>query len=172
MINGDIKAPGVDPAAGVLRHFNSSGNVIDSLGSVKDFRPDRLTHGFLVANEDRVGWYGPGLDGVNKYVEISLPTKILQTYAGLPKETSGKSVGIVERFALTPAGQAYVNCDHFGPEKRVTYQLDRQTEQWIPVELPAIGGEVRPHLKGSDGERLVFMGGNSATSFNTVSSTR
>ena len=163
MINGKTDAPGTDPTAGVIRHFTSSGTPIESLGSLKNFRADRLTHGFLVANEDRIGWYGPGVDGSNQYVEITLPTHDIQTYPGLPKEPLDKQTGITEQFVLTPTGQAFINYDHFGPAKRVTYWLDRTAKSWMPIAVPAFGGDKLPHLKGNDGERLAFMGGNSIT---------
>ncbi len=172
MINGDINAPGMNPDAGVIRHFNPSGKLVDSLGSRKQFGTVRLWQASLVATEDRIGWYAQGLDGVSQYVEISLPAMTLQTYPGLPAQTLGKPAGMVERFVLTAAGKAFVNFVHRDPHNRLTYQFDRETKQWVPMKVPAIARAAQPHLKGSDGERLVFMSENSAMFLNPVLSTK
>lgn len=169
MIDGDINAPGVNPDAGVVRHFDSSGKLIDSLGNRRDFKTDRLTHGRLVATQDRIGWYGPGLDGVSQYVEVLLPAMMLQTYPGLPSESPA---GVLERFVLTDAGKPFLNFFHRDRHSRVTYLFDRETKQWVPVKVPAIAGTAQPNLRGTDGERLIFTGCNSAAFFDAVSNGR
>ena len=141
VINGDINAPGVNPDAGVIRHFSPSGKLVDSLGSKKQFRTGRLRQAFLVAAEDRVGWYAQGLDGVSQYVEVSLPALTLQTYPGLPAEAAGKRPGMVERFVRTAEGKAFVNFIHRHPHNRLTYLFDRETKQWVPMKVPAIAGQ-------------------------------
>ncbi len=168
MVNGDMNAPGVNPNGDVIRHFNSSGNLIGSIGSRRNFKPDILESGFLVATQDRVGWYAQGYDGASHYIEISLPAMTLQTYPGLPAPSAGKHPGIVERFALTDAGQAFLNFDDRDSHHRTTYLFDRETARWAPVQVPAIGEAAEPHLKGVDGELLVFTGGNSARFFNAM----
>ena len=95
----------------------------------------------------------------------------LQTYPGLPKQSAREFPGMAEQFVLTSAGQAFVNFDQHYPHNRLTYLFDRETKQWIPVNVPAIAGAAQPHLKGTDGERLVFTGENSAVFFKLVSTT-
>lgn len=76
MVDHNTSAPGLDPNAGVLRHFDRSGQLLGATGPqsqfVKLYTTRGLGSGKIAATNDRVGWYAPrpGADG--QYVEIDL----------------------------------------------------------------------------------------------------
>ncbi len=160
----------LNPDGDVIRHFSSSGNLIGSVGSRRNFRPDLLESGFLVATQDRVGWYAQGYSGASAshYIEISVPGMTLHTYPGLPVSSSGHP-GRVEQLALTDEGSAFLSFDDPNSHHRTTYTFDREKLKWVPLQVPPIAGTAEPHLRGIDGERLVFTGGHPATFFNALS---
>lgn len=167
MINGDTEAQGVNREAGVLRHFDSSGKLINSAFPQSQFHPrlgqDRLLSGFLVAAQDRLGWYAPR-EGAGKYVEVSTGTMEVREYPGPPQGLSngGPAVG----FALTDSGVASVSIQDKSPGLRTAYYLDRAASKWVPITVPSLGGyRFAPHLMGSDGETLVFQYAHSAAFF-------
>ena len=160
-INGHIDAPGSNPNGDVLRHFNSSGKLIDSLLPRSKFRGAlRVTYGYLQVTHDRLGWYGPD-QGKGEYTEISLDTKKEHDFPGMPGEPNlANGVTKVLGFALTDSDKVYLTCDP-SSGVRTTYTLDRASESWVALNVPALNGMARPVLNGVEGEQLVFRGGDS-----------
>jgi hypothetical protein len=158
MINGDPKAPGLEPDAGVLRHFDGTGKLLGSALPQSRFKTPhekfRLHSGFLVAKGDRLGWYGPR-EGNGQYVEISTATMAVQSYPGLQPAPSryDRACGL----AVSDSGVVTVQIEDRSPLARATYSFDRATSKWVPLQVPAIGGyNFTPILAGTDGESLVF----------------
>jgi hypothetical protein len=116
MINQDAWAAGLNPAAGVLRHFDELGQLLGSTGAQSQFKGldqlNRLFAGFLVATKERVGWYS-SIHGAGNYVEFSTQTMKPEEYPGLPRLSAN---GLVVGFALTESGKAFVSFeDHAVP---------------------------------------------------------
>ena len=165
MINHDVRAPGLNPDASVLRHFDQQGRLIGSGGPQSQFKTQtqisRLVHGYLAATRDRVGWYSL-IDGPGRYVEISTSTMQTTIYPGFAPVSGGR----VTSLALTDAGQAYIESWDPVSHTRITYRLNRGTSQWVPVQAPPFA-EARfgPSLMGNDGEQLVFYNAHKAGFF-------
>ncbi|MBV9081718.1 MAG: hypothetical protein JOZ62_03515 [Acidobacteriaceae bacterium] len=169
MIDHDPWASGLDGNAGIFRHFDAQGKFIASAGPHSQFKGhhqlSRLFSGYLVAKSDRVAWYSGIHSEQGDYVEIRPDTMKRQGYPGLPKLSNSS---LVVGFASTDNGGVYVSFeDHAPPPQEVNYRhrriymLDRANRQWVLVATPAIGTVVEPHLMGSDGDNLVFMGNDS-----------
>jgi hypothetical protein len=164
MIDHKSDAPGLDPNAGVLRHFDQAGKLIGSTDPqsryVAPHQTVRLQSGYLVAKSDRIGWYSPRWGKAGRYVEISLPSMKESVYPGLPPLPTGS---MIAGFALTNAGTASLSVyDRNSPRRWTTYAFDRATSKWIPAQVPAVGGSVDPGLVGSDGDQLVLQRGHEA----------
>ena len=63
-------------------------------------------------------------------------------------------------FALTDSDKVYLTCDP-SSGVRTTYTLDRASESWVALNVPALNGMALPVLNGVEGEQLVFRGGDS-----------
>lgn len=159
MINWDSKAPGLDPEAGVLRHFDASGGLLGSALPRSRFKTPyesfRLASGLLVAKGDRLGWYAPR-EGSGQYVEVSTATMAVQSYPGLQPTPSRCDMAV--GLAVSDSGVVTVQIEDRSPLARTTYSFDRATSKWVPLQVPAIGGyNFTPRLVGSDGESRVFQ---------------
>ncbi len=147
----------VDERQDVVRHFDSSGKLIVSAIPVSTVGYLRTRLGFLAANQDRLGWYSPTHGTGGAYVEFSPDLKVLHSYPVVPLDSRGT---LVEGFALTPSGRAFVKIVHSREDGRpdVLYRLDRTANTWVPVDIPRDAGGWLPMLEGNDGESLVFTG--------------
>jgi hypothetical protein len=116
----------------------------------------RASGGFLVAKEDRVGWYSAH-NGIGAYVEFSPDTKVMRSYPPVPPIDS-KS--ILEGFALTPGGRVFVTVYQLvkGGRLHALYELDRDAKTWNTVDMRRDAHGEIPWLEGNDGESLVFTG--------------
>ena len=177
MVRRQLRAPELNPQAGVLRHFDQTGKLLQSDIPQSRFttplQSSRLNHGFLVATRDRLSWYTPKYNLLaerSEYVEISPGSQQTQHYLGLPPPTRE---GFYTGFAVTDAGQVFVSYeDHTNPQPRppdyhlrTVYRLDRSASHWIPVLVPEFGPYPDPHLIGAEGDQLVFRSGYSAAFF-------
>ncbi len=168
MINHRSNAPGLDPNAGVLRHFDTTGKFIGSVesqsGYVKEHKTNRLFSGFLIATGDRVAWYSTREGKDSRYIEFSTESMKPSSYKGLP---TLPGTGMVTGFALTDASVPYLCVERSNPHSRTTYFFDRDKSEWIALDVPVIGDPPgTPRLIGSDGEQLVLLQGHSAAFFN------
>lgn len=154
-INGRTSGPGIDPNAGVLRHFDRSGRLIGSALPQSALKATgRIVDGFLVATATKVGWYssttGPGV-----YVEMTPDLKTQNAYAGMPGPAgSGQVLG----FVLTESGEAYLTWN-VPKLSRTTYQLDRSANRWVDVNIPHLENNFAPVLRGDENGALVFRSG-------------
>jgi len=172
MINHDTHAPELNPDAGVMRHYDRGGTLINwylPQGSMAKDDFGLIQEGRLVATGDRLGWYA-SIGRVSKYVEISLDTMKERAYAGLPPSLSGVLGGYIEGLALTDAGDVTVCVPQRNPYAPSSYRFDRTAAKWTPLPVPSLGGyRYAPRLLGSDGEDLVFQYDQSAAFFSVVS---
>jgi hypothetical protein len=144
--DGKSSGPGVNPNGDAVRHFDRSGKLIGSAFPQQGIVPrSRRIYGYLVATNDRLGWYAP-LDGQATYVELSPSLNDYKVYHGISDERSR-----VLGFTLTDSGKAFITDDTQG--KRATYTLDRVSDQWTAIPLPQSESLV---LEGSETETLVF----------------
>ncbi len=177
MINHDPKDPELNTGAGVLRHFDRTGKLIASGIPKSSFttghQSSRLIHGFLVAMPNRLAWYTPKynlLQRRSEYIEISPGSLQLQSYPGLPPPAKN---GFYVGFAVTDAGDVFVSYeDHTNPlprpsnyHLRTLYTFDRSTSKWALVPVPPFGKYPDPLLIGAEGDQLVFKNGYSAAFF-------
>jgi streptogramin lyase len=139
-----------------LRHFDASGNLIASAMPAGSVGPLRAAVGFLVANQDRIGWYSPAY-GNGAYVELSPDMNVLRSYpvAHTPDKSS-RTEGLV----VTPSGRVFATVMHTGPRRpsSALYELDRSANDWVAVEAPQDTKGNVPWLEGNDAESLVFTG--------------
>jgi hypothetical protein len=170
MVDRDISAPGLDPNAGVLRHFDRSGKVIGTSGPqsqfVKRYTTGRLDYGYLSAGEDRIGWYAPRSGAGGQYIEMALGSMTPRVYPGLPELPEP---GLVVCFRLTESGNAFLSVYDNKSEHSTTYMLDREARKWAPLKGPMVGLRPGPYLIGVDGEQLVFRDWQSNAMFFTLS---
>jgi hypothetical protein len=147
----------VDQSQNVLRHFDASGKLLASAIPLSTVDYLRVRLGFLAANQDRLGWYSPTNGPGGAYVEFSPAMKVLHSYSVVSLDTRGT---MVEAFALTPTGRAFVKVVHSTEDGRpaVLYELDRTVNDWVPVDIARDANSVIPMLEGNDGESLVFTG--------------
>lgn len=152
----------IDPTPGldrrtqkVLRHFSSTGSLLDSFVPKASVSLGMLIDGYLVATKDRVGWYGPeGETGI--YIELPI------TEGGTPHRYPGMPGSIgqtdVTGFALMDSGEAFLT--YKAPDGTFTlYALDRKNGKWAPVHVPPDAPAWLPDgLYGADGDSLVFWG--------------
>ena len=177
MIRHDSKAPELNPQAGVLRHFDSSGKLIQAEIPQSQFttgrQSSRLVHGFLFATLNRLSWYTPKYNLLaerSEYLEISPGSQQAQHYPGLPPPTRN---GFYMGFAVTDTGEVFVSYeDHTNPQPRppdyhhrMVYRLDRDTARWMPMAVPEFSQYPDPHLIGAEGDQLVFRSGDRAAFF-------
>ncbi len=169
MVNLNLKDPAVNKEAHVLRHFDRGGNLIGSAfpqSQFNHYQQFRLDQGLLVANRDRLGWYGPR-EGEATYTEISLDTMTMKQYSGSAGDAS--KFYLAEGLALTDSGTASICIDYHSPSARTNYVLDRTSSKWLPVSVPLMGGfKFTPALIGSDGDSLVFKYGRESEFFSVM----
>ncbi len=152
----------VDPSRDALRHFDASGRPIASALPVSSISPLRAHTGYLVANQDRIGWYAPpAFNGAAVYVEFSpVSMQILGSYPPVPAEPGSRY--LVESFTLTPSGQAFAVLTYpVGGQQgypNVLYKLDRNSKTWVAVAVPRDKDGYIPMMQGNDGESLIFTG--------------
>lgn len=151
------KWSGADPSKDVLRHFDESGKLIGSAVPYGTVGLVRAFTGYLVATQDRIGWYSP-TKGAGAYVEFSPDMKVIHSYP-MPSSAVGHSA--TWGFALTPSGNAFVVIAHPKGENvaPVLYELNRTTQTWVAVEgIPTAPSGGFPMLEGNDGESLILRG--------------
>jgi hypothetical protein len=170
MINHNSKAAGLDPGAGVLRHFDKSGKLIQSIFPQSGFRTQkqlaRINFGRIFVSADRIYWFTAGSDDVS-YAEISTSTFAQQTYPGVPV-SSGPGIENQLRQILgvtvTDNGTAYLSLNGYP----APYVRDSGSAQWFPVQFTS-GSKIvgRPRLIGANGNEVLFQSGSLALSFSS-----
>jgi len=129
----------------------------------------RISSGKLFAVRDRLGWYSD-VGGESRYVEITTDTIEQHVFPGLPKLASARMWGgQIEGVAATVGGEVMVAVDNGGRKGRLVFLFDRANSQWIPLDVPPIGGySFTPRLLGADGDDVVFESALSAGFFRLV----
>ncbi len=150
MVNFNPLDSEVNQQAHVLRHFSTSGDLMESNFSQSGFTRDdliRLQRGLLAAAGDRLGWYG-SRDASGTYTEIQLDTMSLHRYPSVPSSSQPR---LPESLALAVGGLASVFVNDASPGHRTNYILDCTSSHWVPVAVPPMGGFLfTPHLLGAD----------------------
>jgi hypothetical protein len=173
IIQGNSKDPTLDPNAGILRQFSRSGSAMASALPQSNFRASReearIVFGKLFAVRDRLGWYS-AVGGESRYVEIPTDTIAQHVFPGLPKSASLRFWdGHIDGVAATVGGDVMVSVEGGGRKGRLVFLFDRTTSQWVPLDVPALGGyPFTPRLLGADGDNLVFEYALSAGFFRLV----
>ncbi|HTU43570.1 MAG TPA: hypothetical protein VMF91_00810 [Bryobacteraceae bacterium] len=170
MVDRDISAPGLDPKAGVLRHFDRSGKLLGASGPqsqfVKLYTTGRLDYGYLSSVNNRIGWYAPRSGAGGQYVEMDLDSMTPRTYPGLPELPE---LGLVVCFRLTESGNAFLSVYDNKSKHATTYMFNRETHKWLPLEGTVASQRPGPYLIGVDGEQLVFRDWKSNAMFFSLS---
>lgn len=158
----------VDQDANALRHFDASGQLLNSAFPLSEF--ERLqgfkafASGLLTVSTDRIGWY-KSIGGRAVYLEISLKDFSVKTYPGASAHPDVHDRPIA--VAITNGGVTSVTIQHPSPSPRKSYVLDPQSEKWTAVEVPHFGNsKFPPRLIGVDNQDLVFLAGREAAFFN------
>jgi len=170
MIDHTTKAPGLDPNAGVLRHFDRSGKLVQSVFPQAGFRTRkqlaRITFGRIFATADRLYWFTAGSDEVS-YAEISTSTFSQETYPGVPV-SSGQGIynqlRQIQGVTVTDNGTVYLSLWGYP----ATYVRDSGTKQWFPLQLTS-GSKMlgKPRLIGANGNEVLFQAEHLALSFSS-----
>jgi hypothetical protein len=172
-IQGNAKDPSLDPNAGILRQFSRSGSAMASALPQSNFRASReearISWGKLFAVGDRLGWYS-AVGGESRYVEIPTDTIAQHVFPGLPKPASVRFWdGHIDGVAATAGGDVMVSVEGIGRKSQLVFLFDRTTSQWIPLDVPPLGGyPFTPRLLGADGDDVVFEYALSAGFFRPV----
>jgi hypothetical protein len=172
MVNHSTKDPGVDQGAGILRHFDKSGRLIQSVlpqsGFTAKKQHARLSLPRIFATADRIYWFTSGSDEVS-YAEISTSTFAEQTYPGVPISSAPdvrNDMRQVQGVGVTDNGTVYL-CLVGDPSP---YVRDSASGQWLPIQLlsnPKMPGH-QPRLIGANGNELLFQSQRSAVSFTAL----
>jgi hypothetical protein len=162
MIDHKPDAAGLDPHAGVLRHFDRAGKLLGSFFPQSQYLAGHstvwLTSGHIVAKNDRIGWYAPSWGGRGRYVEISLDSMTPHTYRGVLPPLSKEAY--VSELALTDDGTASVSVDDpLAPQHWMLYTFDRAAEKWVLTKVET-GVSPVSRLIGSDAGQLVLTSGH------------
>jgi hypothetical protein len=157
MVNGNPKAPGLDPSHGLIRHFGKNGSQIGSFVTRSDIGKWPGLGALMASSKDRVGWYARS---AQLYYEVTFDGKATR-FSGIAAP-GGRT--IVDALALTDDNQVFAEARQ--PQKgSQLYRLDRTSGAWVPVAAPAgttlalpSGATSGPVLFGGDGNRLAFLG--------------
>lgn len=161
MINHNPKAAGLDPGAGVLRHFDISGKLLGAGIPQSQFDEHqfyRLSQGQIAVTSRVIGWYSYR-EGTHYYAEISPDTvKITHEYPGAPFLSQH---GFVTRFAMTDSGIPVLtfqdNTAKTQATRVPTFYFNRDSQRWITLPVNPLGAHnFVPGLVGNDGDQLVF----------------
>lgn len=159
-LDKDGHSVGIDLRGGVLRHFDSSGNLIQSFFPPAQFLQSspRLISGFLVAAADRLGWYSPA-SGKSVYVEMSFDGSDIRTYPGLSNDSSR-----VTALTITTSGDAFLTVN----DAAAIYHFDRQRAEWVAVPTPQAAPSLQV-LLGSENNDLIFQAADNLSRLVTLS---
>jgi len=157
----------VDQNANVLRHFDSSGQLLNSAIPLSDFERLQGSKGFanglLAVSSDNIGWY-KCIGGRAAYIEISSKDFSVKTYPGVSARPDNFDLPI--GLAIAKHGFAAVSIQHQSPARHASYILDPQSGTWAAAEVPKLGAlRYAPRLIGSDSEDLVFLAGHESAFF-------
>jgi hypothetical protein len=166
-INPHSAVRDTDPNAGVIRHFDRAGRLIESFiprTSVRDAA--RIPSGHLAASAGGVGWisagaFSPGKALPGAYIEIA-PDGALKEYP-LPPTMVDETANVFG-FALTDAGSAFANVEtgEGSARKHTLFALDRSRGTWEPVSVPGVSSLVGSWLYGASANTLAFTFADSA----------
>jgi hypothetical protein len=171
MINHSTKDSGVDQGAGVLRHFDKSGKLLQSVLPQSEFRTRkqlaRISFGRIFATADRLYWFTSGSDEVS-YAEISTSTFAEQTDPGVPISSAPdvrNDMRQIQGIGITDNGTVYLSLIGYP----VIYVRDPARAQWLPVQITSdVKMRGQPRLIGANGNKLLFQVGRSAVSFTST----
>lgn len=147
---------GVNLEAGVLRHFDRSGNSLGAFvprSSISDTTTLASGSSFLVTSHDRVGWLRFTPAGQATYVEIENGSQT-STYP-MPIPPGSQVFLEVNGLAMTDDGGVFVAVmfvETTPPKEKKTntvLMLDRTKHEWVSVASPDI-----VHLYGAAGSEL------------------
>jgi hypothetical protein len=171
-LNAHLSEKGVNPDAGVVRHFDRAGKALDTFVPRSSFQnPVHLSSnsGHLAVAAGRVGWihyiHLSGFRVEGAYVEISSAGEATTYPLPFPQAWKAPDVG---GFAMTDSGEVFATAfdrAQSGGQSTV-FRLDRTSKAWQSVALPALGAtEQLGELYGANGSELVFgvKGPSSAT---------
>jgi len=156
---------GVNPEAGVVRHFDRSGKSLGAFiprSSIPD--PTHLTNqqSLLAASADRAGWLHYDHSNRGAYVEIS-PDGSITTYPIPQIQAKGMRLGGI---AFTASGDVFAEVDDLnGSSNFSLFALNRSAGQWLPVSIPATGRWAL--LLGASGNELALTYGP-GSSYSTI----
>jgi len=166
-LNSHRGEEGVDPNAGVLRHFDRSGRPLGAYLLRSTFKnPVELNelNGILRPLQDGVAWIHYLSNGDGSYTEVSSRGEV--TSYPIPSMRKDQSDEIIIRgMAVTPANDVFASMYLGGKiESGSIFWLDREKRRWLPVTQPAgIAGAI---VFGANGSGLVLpLIGDSPSTF-------
>lgn len=151
IINGKQTGPGINPADGVVRHFDASGKQLGSFVPMSSLSvPYMAEYGRIRAANDRIGWYtGPIAGPGSLYYEILSDGTVFK-YPSISLNKTERVTGL----ALTDDGATYVTTfDNIAKVNRLL-STTASTRQWKTESLP--DRLAKAFLYGAQGNRLVF----------------
>jgi hypothetical protein len=152
IVNGKESGPGVNPADGVLRHFDRAGKMLGSFIPRSTLSSGLMIQsGFLRSGNGRVGWYtGPMFGPGSEYFEV-LADGSLRKFPSIDLGARERVDGI----ALTDNGRTYVTTTDNSLRKSRFLSIGSEEQQWQPESFPS--SLSRASLYGGEGNRLIFF---------------
>jgi hypothetical protein len=151
----------------VLSHFDRAGKLLANFAVTARARlgsgqSAALQHSFLRVSRDRIGWFTNGME----YIEFSLEGREVGRYDG-PEVADRSKAAMWGSFGLSEGNEVLfstilnASIPAHGvakPSKRATWSLDRESRQWIPVEIQDSDLPGWSQVLGFDGSILVTTG--------------
>jgi hypothetical protein len=163
-VDGKETGPGVNPANGVIRHFDRTGKLLGSVVPRSSLSSPVIgLNGYLRSANGRIGWYtGPPAGPGSQYYEI-FPDGTFRKY---PAVALGEWE-VVTGLALTDNGRTYVTTSDAKNHSWRLLSISAPGEQWKEVPLP--DRLKKAFLCGSKGGSLAFRPSRSTITFMNVS---
>jgi hypothetical protein len=152
VVNGKETGPGVNPANGVIRHFDRTGKLLGSFIPRSSLpAPFMAEYGFLRAAKGRIGWYtGPIVGPGSEYYEI-LSDGTVRKYPSVAL----KQFEFVTGLALTDDGSSYITTSDTPNHTWRVLSVSSSDKPWTVQALPAQMSW--PVVYGGEGSQLMFF---------------
>ncbi len=164
-LNSELGEKGVNLNAGVLRHYDREGRMLDSFLPRSGFKDPVVlgSSGHLAVSRDRVGWLCENAESIegSAYIEINSLREI--TRYPLPKiPGSAAPVAIYSSMGMSLNGEVFVVTDSRNKKDdgAPILTLDRSKSEWSKAPLPVTAKPNWVYIYGADQDFAFLVGGD------------